>query len=76
MNTRLVLSLTHSKFDKIIMKGGCHCLLPTFRVHPVTHLLSFALGGKGGENPSPTEEQLPLSTIQKQALFLLDVVRQ
>lgn len=43
MNTRFMLTLTHSKFNKITMEGGYRCLLPTFRVHPVTHLLSFTL---------------------------------
>lgn len=54
------------------MKGGCHCLLPTLRVHPVTHLLSFTLGRKRRRKTldSPTEEQFPSPTIQKQALLL------
>lgn len=71
MNTRLVLSLTHSKFNKITTKGGCHCLLPTFRVHPVTHLLSFMSGRKRRKTlHSHTEEQIPSPAIEKQALLL------
>lgn len=72
MNTRLTLFLARSELNKITTKGGCHCLLPIFRAHPVTHLLSFILGRKRRRKTlhNPTEEQLPSSTIQTQALLL------
>lgn len=50
MNTHFMLTLTHSKFNKVTMEGGYHCLLPTFRVHPVTHLVSFTLEERRKKN--------------------------
>lgn len=72
MNSRFMLTLTHSKFNKITMEGGYRCLLPTFRVHPVTHLLSFTLEERRKKKKkktlhSPTEEQLPSSAVQNKS---------